>query len=136
MDPHQETPDSDLQAVQELSRAYESMRSELAKAVVGQADVIEQVLTAMLCRGHCPLVKYPTPDEELLVMKHASSDYRPELSRLLDGQRIATLQDVVRRVPVAEHLFEYARDLAHATRPGEAGAPTYIREWVQWGAGP
>src|SRR5437588_3714432 len=51
------------------------------------------------------LVKYPTPDEELLVMKQATSDYRPELSRLLDGQRIATLQDVVRRVPVAEHLF-------------------------------
>jgi MoxR-like ATPase len=82
------------------------------------------------------LVKYPTPDEELQVMKHATSGYKPRLSRLLDGQRIAALQDVVRRVPVADHLYAYARDLARATRPGEPGAPVYIKDWVQWGAGP
>jgi MoxR-like ATPase len=270
MDPHKDEGDCDLQVVEELARAYESMRSELAKAVVGQAEVVEQVLTAMFCRGHCllvgvpglaktllvktisdvlhlsfkriqftpdlmpsditgtevieedrttgkrvfrfvkgpifanmiladeinrtppktqsalleamqehrvtggdqtydlpepffvlatqnpieqegtyplpeaqldrfmfmTLVKYPTADEELLVMKQATSDYRPELSRLLHGERIAALQDVVRRVPVAEHLYAYARDLARATRPGEASAPAYIKEWVQWGAGP
>ena len=69
-------------------------------------------------------------------MQHATGDTRPELSRLLDSGRIAALQDVVRKIPVAEHLFAYARDLARATRPGEANAPAYIKDYVQWGAGP
>src|SRR5258708_30467285 len=59
--------DSDLQAVQELSRVYESMRTELGKAVIGQSDVIEQVLTAMFCRGHCLLVGVPGLAKTLLV---------------------------------------------------------------------
>ena len=60
----------------------------------------------------------------------------PNLSRLLDGQRILQLQQIVRRVPVADHVYAYARDLVRATRPGEAGVPPYINDLVQWGAGP
>jgi MoxR-like ATPase len=82
------------------------------------------------------LVRYPTPQEETQIMKQATSEYRPQLSRLLDGAKIQQLQQVVRRVPVAEHVFTYARDLVRATRPGEQGVPQYVNELVQWGAGP
>jgi MoxR-like ATPase len=82
------------------------------------------------------LVKYPTPADEIQIMKQATSNYKADLSRLLDGEKIIQLQQIVRRVPVAEHVFAYARDLVRATRPGEPGVPAYINELVQWGAGP
>ena len=263
-------PSTDLDAVQQLSQAYKTMSHELGKVIVGQSEVVEQVLTAMFCQGHCllvgvpglaktllvktisdvlhlsfkrvqftpdlmpsditgtevieedrttgkrvfrfvrgplfanmvladeinrtppktqaalleamqehrvtsgettydlpepffvlatqnpieqegtyplpeaqldrfmfmTLVKYPTPAEEIQIMKQATSSYRPELSRLLDGEKIIQLQQIVRRVPVAEHVFAYARDLVRATRPGEPGVPAYINELVHWGAGP
>ena len=82
------------------------------------------------------LVRYPTPQDEIQIMKQATSEYRPQLARLLDGAKIRQLQQVVRRVPVAEHVFAYARDLVRATRPGEPGVPAFVNELVQWGAGP
>jgi MoxR-like ATPase len=82
------------------------------------------------------LIRYPTPEDEIQIMKQATSSYKAELSRVLDGAKILELQQIVRRVPVAEHVFQYARDLVRATRPGETGVPPYINELVQWGAGP
>src|SRR2546421_692955 len=70
------------------------------------------------------LVKYPTPADEMTIIKQATSSYQPNLSRLLDGEKIIQLQQIVRRVPVADHVFTYARDLVRATRPGEAGVPS------------
>jgi MoxR-like ATPase len=81
-------------------------------------------------------VRYPTPADEIQIMKQATSEYRPSLSRLLDGAKIVQLQQVVKRVPVAEHVFAYARDLVRASRPGEQGVPQYVNDMVQWGAGP
>jgi MoxR-like ATPase len=54
----------------------------------------------------------------------------------LTGEDILRLQDIVRRVPVADHVVQYARDLARASRPNRAEAPPFINELVQWGAGP
>jgi MoxR-like ATPase len=82
------------------------------------------------------VVRYPTADEETRIMKQATTGYRSQLSRLLDGPAIMRLQEIVRRVPVAEHVYTYARDLVRATRPGEAGVPGFVKELVQWGAGP
>src|SRR2546423_9123707 len=56
------------------------------------------------------LVKYPTPQDEIQIMKQATSEYRPSLSRLLDGAKIQQLQQVVRRVPAAEHACKSPRD--------------------------
>src|SRR5690348_849359 len=58
---------SDLQAVEQLSRSYHAMAAELGKAIVGQGEVVEQVLTAMFCRGHCLLVGVPGLAKTLLV---------------------------------------------------------------------
>ena len=81
-------------------------------------------------------VDYPTPDEELQIMKMMTGSYRPHLEIALSAEDILQLQEIVRKVPAAEHVYLYARRLARATRPGRAEAPSYITDWVQWGAGP
>jgi MoxR-like ATPase len=263
-------PANDLEAVEQLAQAYRTMTQELSKVIVGQHDVVEQVLTAMFCQGHVllvgvpglaktllvktisdvlhlsfkrvqftpdlmpsditgtsvleedhttgrrafrfvkgplfanmvladeinrtppktqaalleamqehrvtsgettyelpepffvlatqnpieqegtyplpeaqldrfmfmTLVKYPTPVDEVQIMKQATSEYRPQLARMLDAERIMQLQTIVKRVPVADHVYAYARDLVRATRPGEPGVAPYVNDMVQWGAGP
>jgi MoxR-like ATPase len=82
------------------------------------------------------VVRYPTAEEEIRIMKQATTGYRAQLARLLDGAAIQKLQEIVRRVPVADHVYAYARDVVRATRPGELGVPAFVKEMVQWGAGP
>jgi len=82
------------------------------------------------------VVDYPSSDEELQIIKQVTGTYEADLEARLTGQDIERLQEVVRRVPVADHVFQYARDLARATRPGEPEAPDFINELVNWGAGP
>jgi len=82
------------------------------------------------------MVDYPTSKEELAIMKQVTGTYTADLSPTLTGDDIIRLQGIVRRVPVAEHVFVYARDLARATRPNSQDAPAFINELVGWGAGP
>ena len=58
------------------------------------------------------------------------------LEPLLSGEQIMRLQEVVRQVVVAEHVFVYAAELVRATRPKEPGVPKFIPELISWGAGP
>ena len=70
-------------------------------------------------------------------MKQATTHYlKADVKRLLDAASILKLQEIVRRVPVAEHVYTFARDLVRATRPNEPGALPFVNELVQWGAGP
>ena len=82
------------------------------------------------------VVRYPTAEEETRIMKQATTSYKGQVARLIDGAAIIRLQEIVRRVPVAEHVYAYARDLVRATRPKEPGVPAFVSEMVQWGAGP
>jgi MoxR-like ATPase len=82
------------------------------------------------------VVDYPQPQEEIQIMKQATSHYQPALSRLLDGETILYLQQIVRRVPAADHVYTFARDLVRASRPRQKESPTWINDLVQWGAGP
>ncbi len=81
-------------------------------------------------------VDYPTADEELEIMKQVTGTYAAELAAALTGEDILRLQQIVRRVPVANHVFQYARDLARASRPASNEAPDFVNELVNWGAGP
>jgi MoxR-like ATPase len=81
-------------------------------------------------------VEYPTEAEEEEIVRQQTSDHRPELSRVLSPQRILQLQELVRRVPAADHVVKYAVALARSTRPTSPNAPAFIREAVSWGAGP
>jgi MoxR-like ATPase len=87
-------------------------------------------------------VGYPSDDEEVEIVKQSTSAYRPSLRKVLSPERILALQELVLRVPVADHVVKYAVALVRATRPpgkdGRAaqGAPDFIRENVAFGAGP
>ena len=82
------------------------------------------------------VVDYPTADEELSILKQTTGQSRPVLNTALTGEQILGLQDLVRQVPVAEHVFVYARDLARATRPNEPDAAKFVKSYIAWGAGP
>jgi MoxR-like ATPase len=82
------------------------------------------------------VVEYPNAAEELRILKQTTGGEQPQLQVVLTGRQILALQEVVRKVPVAEHVFVYARDLVRCTRPKEADAPAFVKEWVSWGAGP
>jgi MoxR-like ATPase len=82
------------------------------------------------------VVGYPSRAEELDIMKRTTSTVKPELRPMLNGDQILELQDVVRQVVVADHVFAYAADLVRATRPRETGAPKFVPDLLAWGAGP
>ncbi len=82
------------------------------------------------------MVGYPSAAEEQQIIKQVTGASKPSVQKLLDGKTVQELQDVVRRVPVGDHVVEYASELVRATRPKEKEAPPFIREMVQWGAGP
>ena len=267
---HHELPVSDTEAVKQLQAAYAGMREQLSKVIVGQSDVIEQLLIAVFCRGHALLVgvpglaktllvstvsrvldlsfkriqftpdlmpsditgtevleedhttgrrifrfvhgpifanmvladeinrtppktqaalleamqekhvtvgenthplpdpffvlatqnpieqegtfplpeaqldrfifnilvDYPTAAEEVQIIKQVTGTYKAELVPLVNAQQVVQLQEIVRRVPVADHVVEYAATLARATRPKQPEAPDFGKEMVGWGAGP
>jgi MoxR-like ATPase len=69
-------------------------------------------------------------------MSSATSDDKPVLKQVIDGPAILEFQHVVRRIPVSEHVFEYAASLVRATRPDEPDAPEFVKKLMAWGAGP
>jgi MoxR-like ATPase len=81
-------------------------------------------------------VNYPSVDEEITVVKTTTSTYSAELRQVLKGADITRLQDLVRQVPIADEVVEYAVRLAVATRPDLPGAPDFVNEYLSWGASP
>ena len=69
------------------------------------------------------------------IMRSVTSDDEPELKEVIDGGSIIEFQHVVRRIPVADHIFEYAAALVRATRPDEPEAPEFVKKYIAWGAG-
>ena len=81
-------------------------------------------------------VGYPSAEEELQIVKTTTTGPGAPLTKVLSPEQILALQDLVRRVPVPDHVVKYAVDLVRATRPKEADAPDFVRQHVSWGAGP
>src|SRR5688572_6057402 len=81
-------------------------------------------------------VGYPEADEELEVLKRTTGDVEPDVRRVLTAGQIIRLQELVRRVPVGDHVYEFALNIVRATRPNEVGASDFVRHWLSWGAGP
>lgn len=82
------------------------------------------------------LVDYPSEEEEMEVMRLTTAHHRADLQTVLSGEEVLHLQDIVRRVPVADHVIEYAMKLTRSTRASQKGIPSFIQERVSWGAGP
>ncbi len=133
-----------LQAMQEreVTVAGETMALPEPFFVMATQNPIEQEGTYPLPEAQLDrfmfmvLVSYPARSEELEVLKRTTGELKENVSRVLSGKEIIALQDVVRRVPVGDHVFNFALDLVRATRPDEVGASDFVRHWLSWGAGP
>jgi MoxR-like ATPase len=81
-------------------------------------------------------VNYPAREEELEVLKRTTGVAAPRVKKIINAKRIVELQDIVRRVPVGDHVYGFVLDVIRATRPNEPGASDFVRHWLSWGAGP
>jgi len=81
-------------------------------------------------------IDYPTRDEEREIIRTTTYELPEEPRHVLKGTDILAIQSIVRRVPVSDHVVNYALDLVRSTRPKSDESPSFIREWLSWGAGP
>ena len=81
-------------------------------------------------------VDYPKWEEEFDIVRMTTAVQNVELKQVLSGPDIMQLQDIIRRVPVADHVLEYAMKLVRATRVLDGDVPDLVRDYVSWGAGP
>ena len=81
-------------------------------------------------------VGYPSEDEELQVMKQGTGMKTETPQQVLDGPSILKIQEIVKGLPVSDHVFRYARDLVRATRPKEEGSLDFCKRYLGFGAGP
>jgi MoxR-like ATPase len=81
-------------------------------------------------------VSYPSEQEEIDIMRNVTGSGGGILQEVIGKEDILALQDLVTRVPVADHIFQYVAAFVRATRPGEENAPGFIKDFVSWGCGP
>ncbi len=81
-------------------------------------------------------LEYPSLAEEKEIVKTTTSQFTPTVEKVVHGDDIIAYQKLVRSVPVADAVIDYAVTLVGRTRPKEAAAPQFIRDWLTWGAGP
>ena len=81
-------------------------------------------------------VGYPSADEEFEIVERTTGGKTQNIDAVLDPAKILAMQELVRRVPVSHHVIEYAVRLVRASRPADASAPDFVKEYVGWGAGP
>jgi len=82
------------------------------------------------------VVGYPSEDEEFRIVKMTTSPQDVKLDRLLNAREVLQLQEIVRRVPCADHVVRFAMRLVRSTRVDHAEAPQVVKDYVSWGAGP
>jgi MoxR-like ATPase len=81
-------------------------------------------------------VDYPNFEEEKQIAKQTTTTQVDDIQPVLSGPEIVALQEIVRQVPVTDHVVDYALALVRQTRIGQSGVPDFINEWLSWGAGP
>jgi MoxR-like ATPase len=81
-------------------------------------------------------VDYPSEEEEVMIARTTTGDTLPQLEHVLSAAEIIDFQNLVRRVPVPDHIYQFAAKLVRRTRPQGASAPDWLKPLVSWGAGP
>ena len=133
-----------LQAMQErvVTAAGQSYKMAAPFMVFATQNPIEQEGTyplpeAQLDRFMMMIdVDYPSEEEEVEIVKRTTVGEPATIDSVLSVNEILKLQELVKNIPVSEHVIQYAVRLARATRPRAEGAPDYIQQYVGWGAGP
>ena len=133
-----------LEAMQEKSVSFggETFRLDEPFFVLATQNPIEQEGTYPLPEAQLDrflfniFVKYPSWEEEIDIMKRVTAGTPERAQTVLRQEQILELQQLVRRAPVADHIFNYAARLVRSTRPAEEGSPEFIRDLIDYGAGP
>ncbi|HSI35089.1 MAG TPA: MoxR family ATPase [Tepidisphaeraceae bacterium] len=81
-------------------------------------------------------VGYPTEEEEFQIVRLTTAGKKVELEHVLSGEEVIALQELVRKVPIADHVIRYALQLTRLTRVSEGNVPPFVKDFVGWGAGP
>jgi MoxR-like ATPase len=132
-----------LEAMQEYAVTIAGQRYELPKPffVLATQNPIEQEGTYPLPEAQLDRfmfnihLDYPTYKQEVDIVKNTTADDIQKVNKVLNGEEIVAFQHLVRRVPIADNVVEYAVKLSHLTRPGINGSAV-ANEYLEWGAGP
>jgi MoxR-like ATPase len=132
-----------LESMQEYFVTIAGVRYDLPRPffVLATQNPIEQEGTYPLPEAQLDrfmfniLLDYPSYQQEVDIVKNTTADELPQVSKILTGEEISYFQHLVRRVPVADNVVEYAVKLSQATRPGPQGSAV-ANEYLEWGAGP
>jgi MoxR-like ATPase len=135
-----------LEAMQEYQVTVNGARFPLERPlfVLATQNPIEQEGTYPLPEAQLDrfmfnvVIEYPSDDEERRILAHTTGNLDPPISVVASGDEIERLHAIVRDVPAAENVIDYAARLVRATRPakGNDGVPDFVNKWIRWGAGP
>ena len=133
-----------LEAMQEYAVTAAGKRYELDLPffVLATQNPIEQEGTYPLPEAQLDrfmfnvFLTYPEFDQEVLVVKNTTSDYKPKLEKVINAQENLFFQDLIRRIPIPDNVLQYAVSLASKTRPNTASATKDVNSYLSWGAGP
>lgn len=133
-----------LEAMQEYAVTVAGQKHSLSRPffVLATQNPIEQEGTYPLPEAQLDrfmfmvTLDYPSYKQELDIVKSTTSDIKKEVSKVISGEEILYFQHLVRRVPVADNVIEYAVSLVHKTRPNTELAAEYTNKFLEWGAGP
>jgi MoxR-like ATPase len=132
-----------LEAMQEYQVTVSGQRFPLERPlfVLATQNPIEQEGTYPLPEAQLDrfmfniVIEYPTAEEERRILSSTTGTAHAVVSAVADGAEIERMHALVREVPAAENVIDYAARLVRASRPGD-GVADYITKWVRWGAGP
>ncbi len=133
-----------LEAMQEKSVTVNGIQNELPKPffVLATQNPIEQEGTYPLPEAQLDrfmfniILDYPSYEEEVQVVKNTTSNLSATVNKILSAEDIIMFQKLVRKIPIADNVLEYAVKLVGKTRPNSPTAPEIINNYVAWGAGP
>jgi MoxR-like ATPase len=133
-----------LEAMQEYQVTVGGVRYDLERPlfVLATQNPIEQEGTYPLPEAQLDrfmfniVIDYPSAAEERRILSLTTGTAEPRIEVVASGDEIERLHDVVRDVPAAENVVDFAARIVRATRPTDEDAPDFVRTWVRWGAGP
>jgi MoxR-like ATPase len=133
-----------LEAMQEYSVTVSGKKYELPRPffVLATQNPIEQEGTYPLPEAQLDrfmfniMLDYPSFEAEKQIIKNTTSDYKPNIQKVISSEEIIAFQQLVRRVPVTENVVDYAVKLVHKTRPNSEFATKETNAYLEWGAGP
>lgn len=133
-----------LESMQEYSVTIAGQKHNLSKPffVLATQNPIEQEGTYPLPEAQLDRfmfmvnLDYPSFEQEISIVKNTTSNKKTNVNKILSGADIIAFQELIRKVPVADNVVEYAVNLVHKTRPGIENASEVSKKYLEWGAGP